>query len=89
MNLDPQSEISISIFGHDYFPLEVGFNMMFGGGDYYSANGVLVMKDQNTAEKLMSMYIYLKYIHIEWCWNYSRNWFISKSINVYLLWFEY
>lgn len=56
-----QSEISISIFGHDYFPLEIGFNMMFGGGDYYSANGVLVMKDQNTAEKLMSMYIYLKY----------------------------
>ena len=56
-----QSEISISIFGHDYFPLEVGFNMMFGGGDCYSANGVLIMKNQNTAEKLMSMYIYLKY----------------------------
>lgn len=56
-----QSEISVSVFGHDYFPLEIGFNMMFGGGDCYSANGVLVMKNQNTAEKLMSMYIYLKY----------------------------
>ena len=59
-----QSEISISVFGHEYFPLEIGFNMMFGGGDYYSANGVMIMKNQNTAEKLMSMYIYLKYTFV-------------------------
>jgi hypothetical protein len=56
-----QSEISVSIFGHEEYPLEIGFNMMFGGGDYYSANGVLIMENQTTAKKLFSTYLYLKY----------------------------
>jgi hypothetical protein len=34
---------------------------MFGGGDYYSANGVLIMENQTTAKKLFSTYLYLKY----------------------------
>lgn len=56
-----QSEISVSVFGHDEYPLEFGFAMMFGAGDYWSANGHLVMETSTKAKKLFSTYIYLKY----------------------------
>lgn len=56
-----QSEISISVFGGEEFPLEIGFAMMFGAGDYWSANGHLVMENETNAKKLFSTYIYLKY----------------------------
>lgn len=56
-----QSEISVSVFGHEEYPLEFGFAMMFGGGDYWSANGYLVMENETKAKKLFSTYIYLKY----------------------------
>ena len=56
-----QSEISVTVFGHDEYPLEFGFAMMFGGGDYWSANGHLVMETSTKAKKLFSTYIYLKY----------------------------
>lgn len=56
-----QSEISVTVFGHEEYPLEVGFNMMFGAGDYWSANGHLVMETPTKAKKLFSTYIYLKY----------------------------
>ena len=56
-----QSEISVTIFGHEEYPLEFGFAMMFGAGDYWSANGHLVMETSTKAKKLFSTYIYLKY----------------------------
>ena len=56
-----QSEISVSVFGHDEYPLEFGFAMMFGAGDYWSANVHLVMESETKAKKLFSTYIYLKY----------------------------
>jgi hypothetical protein len=56
-----QSEISVSVFGHEEYPLEFGFAMMFGEGDYWSANGCLVMENETKAKKLFSTYIYLKY----------------------------
>jgi hypothetical protein len=56
-----QSEISVNIFGHDKYPLELGFAMMFGGGDYWSANGYLIMENTTKAKKLFSTYIYIKY----------------------------
>ena len=57
-----QSEILVSIFGHDEYPLEIGAAMMFGGGDYYSANGCLILQNSTTAKKLFSTYLYIKYI---------------------------
>ena len=56
-----QSEISLSVFGHEEYPLEVGLAMMFGGGDCFSANGELVMETDTKAKKLFSTYVYLKY----------------------------
>lgn len=56
-----QSEISVTIFGHEEYPLEIGFNMMFGSGDYRSANDHIVMETLTKAKKLFSTYIYLKY----------------------------
>lgn len=58
-----QSEISVTVFGHEEYPLEVGINMMFGGGDYVSANGDTIWLDETEtkAKKLFSTYIYLKY----------------------------
>lgn len=56
-----QSEISVTVFGHEEYPLEVGFNMMFGAGDYLSANGYIVIENETKAKKLFSTYIYLKY----------------------------
>lgn len=58
-----QSEISVTVFGHEEYPLEVGVNMMFGGGDYASANGDTIWLDETEtkAKKLFSTYIYLKY----------------------------
>lgn len=56
-----QSEILVSIFGHDEYPLEIGAAMMFGGGDYYSANGHLILQNSTTAKKLFSTYLYIKY----------------------------
>ena len=58
-----QSEISVSVFGHEEYPLEIGFNMMFGGGDYESANGYTIWLDktETKAKKLFSTYLYVKY----------------------------
>lgn len=56
-----QSEISLSVFGHEEYPLEVGFAMMFGGGDYNSANGHSVSENETRYKKLFSTYVYLKY----------------------------
>lgn len=56
-----QSEISVTVFGHEEYPLEVGFNMLFGGGDYLSANGHLVIENETKAKKLFSTYLYIKY----------------------------
>lgn len=56
-----QSEISVTIFGHDEYPLEFGFAMMFGAGDYWSANECIIKESETKAKKLFSTYIYLKY----------------------------
>ena len=56
-----QSEISVTIFGHEEYPLEIGFNMMFGGGDYLSANWQPIKENETRYKKLFSTYIYLKY----------------------------
>ena len=58
-----QSEISLSVFGHEEYPLEVGLAMMFGGGDCYSANidEEPIMENDTKAKKLFSTYVYVKY----------------------------
>lgn len=53
-----QSEISVTVFGHEEYPLEIGFNMMFGGGDYESANGHSEFENETRYKKLFSTYIY-------------------------------
>ena len=55
-----QTEVEISIFAHEEYPLELGAAMMFGG-DFYSANGVVIMQNNTTAKNLFSTYIYLRY----------------------------
>lgn len=56
-----QSEISVTIFGQEEYPLEFGFAMMFGAGDYWSANDSIIVENETKAKKLFSTYIYLKY----------------------------
>jgi len=56
-----QSEIGINILFTEEYPFEIGFATMMGGGDCYSANGVLIMKNENRAKKLYSTYLYMRY----------------------------
>ena len=56
-----QSEFELSVYGNDDCPLEVGFTTMFGGGDYYSANGEIILQNSIKAKKLYSTYIYVNY----------------------------
>lgn len=55
-----QTELEVSIFAHEEYPLEIGAAMMFGG-DFYSANGYVIKQDNNAAKTLFSTYIYLRY----------------------------
>lgn len=56
-----QSELEVNIFFTEEYPFEIGCAVMFGGGDCYSANGVLVMENEKRAKKLYSTYLYLRY----------------------------
>lgn len=56
-----QSELGVNILFSEEYPFEFGANMMFGGGDCYSGNGVLIKENDKKAKKLFSTYLYVKY----------------------------